>query len=261
MSDQSLSRDELASALLDAEVAGPSPVDPALAARVEEFRRAAGAIGAPMPIDDIVRERAIEAALAEFDAPATSDPADPAPVVGTIATTAAMSRRSRWLPALAGAAAAVVILIGAVAVLQRDDSSSTDAASVAEQAPAAGASIAATTTAGLAASSADAAGEAAAPPNAPLPAKRDLGEISGDDQLRAALAPEQFTSTAANAGPDPCEAAVRATVAGELGELAGSVTLRFEEQPARALVFIDADGTDHIVVVADQTCEVLDQVD
>ncbi len=146
MSDQSLSRDELASALLDGEVAGPSSVDPALAARVEEFRRAADAIGAPVPIDDVVRERAIEAALAEFDAPATSDPADTAPVAGTIATTAAMPRRSRWLPALAGAAAAVVVLIGAVAVLQRDDSSSTDAASVAEQAPAAGASTAATTT-------------------------------------------------------------------------------------------------------------------
>ena len=39
------------------------------------------------------------------------------------------------------------------------------------------------------------------------------------------------------------------------------MTLRFEDQPARALVFIDADGTDRIVVVADQTCEVLDQVD
>jgi hypothetical protein len=178
-----------------------------------------------------------------------------------IATTAALPRRSRWLPALAGAAAAVVVLIGAVAVLQRDDSSSTDAASVAEQAPAARAGTAATTTAaGLAASSADAAGEAAAP-NAPVPAKRDLGEISGDDQLRAALAPEQFTSTAANVGPDPCEAAARATISGELGALAESVTLRFEEQPARALVFIDADGTDHIVVVADQTCEVLGQVD
>ena len=147
-------------------------------------------------------------------------------------------------------------------MLQRDDSSSTDAASVAEQSPAAGAGTAATTTAAaLAASTADAAGEAAAPPNAPLPAKRDLGEISGDDQLRTALAPEQFTSTAANVGPDPCEAAARATVSGELGELAGSVTLRFEEQPARALVFVDADGRDRIVVVADQTCEVLDQVD
>ncbi len=261
MSDQSLSRDELASALLDGEVEGPSSVDPALATRVAEFRRAAEAIGASVPIDDVVRERAIEAALAEFDAPATSEPADAVSAAATIATTAALPRRSRWLPALAGAAAAVVVLIGAVAVLQRGESSSTDAASVAEQSPAAGASIAATTTAGLAASSADAAGEAAAAPNAPLPAKRDLGEISGDDQLRAALAPEQFTSTAANVGPDPCEAAARATVSGELGELAGSVTLRLEGQPARALLFIDAGGTDRIVVVADQTCEVLDQVD
>ena len=75
-------------------------------------------------------------------------------------------------------------------------------------------------------------------------------------------APEQFTSTAANAAlPTPAKPRYERPSSGELGELAGSVTLRFEEQPARALVFIDADGTDHIVVVADQTCEVLDQVD
>ena len=261
MSDQSLSRDELASALLDAEVAGPSSVDPALAAHVEEFRRAADAIGAPVPIDDVVRERAIEAALAEFDAPATSDPADAAPKW-------APSRPQRPCPAG---------LVGFLpSRVPRPRLSSSSAPSPCCNAttrarptprrsrsrhPLPGRASLRRRRAGLAASSADAAGEAAAPPNAPLPAKRDLGEISGDDQLRAALAPEQFTSTAANAGPDPCEAAVRATVVGELGELAGSVTLRFEEQPARALVFIDADGTDHIVVVADQTCEVLDQVD
>ena len=63
MSDQSLSDDELASALLDGEADGPSPVDPAVAARVEEFRRAPSAIGAPVTVDDGSRERAIEAAL------------------------------------------------------------------------------------------------------------------------------------------------------------------------------------------------------
>jgi hypothetical protein len=218
--------------------------------------------------DDEVRERAIAAALAEFDAPATSEPADTATVTTTVAT---MPRRSRWLPALAGAAAAVVVLIGAVAVMQRDDSSSNDAASVAERSPAAGGSSAPTTMARFAAgtrpasdqggaSNADAAGEAA-PPKTPLPAPRDLGEIHGDDQLRVALAPEQAATAAANVEPDLCEATVRASVSGPLGELARTATLRFEGQPARALVFVDGGGSEHIVVVADPTCEVLDQVD
>ena len=177
MSDQSLSRDELASALLDGEVAGPSSVDPALAARVEEFRRAADAIGAARPTDDVVRERAIEAALAEFDAPRHQTPP-------TRPRSRAPSRPQRPCPAgLVGFLPSRRRGRGCrphrrrrrVATRRLD----LDRRRVGRgEAPAAGAGTAATTTAGLAASSADAAGEAAAPPNAPLPrqarSRRDL---------------------------------------------------------------------------------------
>ncbi len=42
--------------------------------------------------------------------------------------------------------------------------------------------------------------------------------------------------------------------------LTGTVTLRWQEQPARALLFVGADGVPHIVVVADPGCEVLDRI-
>jgi len=87
MTDQPLSQDELASAVLDGEPTGPRPVEPsseAVAARVEELRRAADAIGQPVDADDAARERAVEAALQAFD--------EPAPIT---------ARRSRFMPALA----------------------------------------------------------------------------------------------------------------------------------------------------------------
>ena len=68
MPDESLTPDELASALLDQEAVVPAHVDPALAARVEEFGAVAAQVGAPVPVDPDRREQAIAAALAEFDA-------------------------------------------------------------------------------------------------------------------------------------------------------------------------------------------------
>ena len=261
MSDQPLSGDELASALLDGEVAGTNAIDLDLTARVEELRLAAEAIAAAVPVDDAVRERAIAAALAEFDNPVT-DTASAGGVEGAFATP--LPQRRRWVPALAGAAAAVVVLGGVVAVLQRDDSKSNETASVV--APSASTTIealaggAAAGSDGGVSSNADAAAEGASPPNAPLPASRDLGEITDDEQLRAALGIEAFTSKGANVVPDACEAPARASTQEDLGTFAGSVTLQFEQQPARALVFIDSRGADHIVVVADSTCEVLDRI-
>ena len=252
-----MSRDELASALLDGEVAGPSAVDEALATRIEELRQASEAIGAPVTVDDDARERAIAAALAEFDAPAE-------PVTSHAAPTALPQRR-RLLPVLAGAAAAVVVLAGVAALLQRDDSNPTEAASVSAPTEAvAGRLSAATTTiapsAAGGAANADAAAESATPPNAAAPAARDLGDISNDEQLRAALGVEAFATKGANVSPDACEAAARASVSGDLGTLTGTVTLRWQEQPARALLFVGADDEPHIVVVADPGCEVLDQI-
>jgi hypothetical protein len=262
MSDQSLSRDELASALLDGEVAGPNAIDHELTVRVEELRQAAAAIAGPVPVDDAARERAIAAALAEFDAPT----AEAESTGATVPPATPLSQRRRWMPALAGAAAAVVVLVGVVAVTQRDDSKSNETASV--LAPSASTTIGSATAGGLAtgsdsdvSSNADAAAEAAIPPNAPAPASRDLGEIADEDQLRAALRAETFANKGANVAPDACEAPVRASTQEDLGTFAGSVTLQLEEQPARALVFIDSEGVDHVVVVANPTCEVLDRID
>ena len=54
MSDQPLSDDELASAMLDGEATGPRPADAAVAARVDELRLAADAIAQPVIVDDAI---------------------------------------------------------------------------------------------------------------------------------------------------------------------------------------------------------------
>ncbi len=69
MTDQPMSSDELASALLDGELPRPTTVDADLAERMEQLRGAAQAVAAPLPIDEAARERAVAAALAEFDLP------------------------------------------------------------------------------------------------------------------------------------------------------------------------------------------------
>ncbi len=191
MSDQPLTQDELASALLDGDVAGPPATDvsdAALAARVDELRAAANAIAAPTPVDDEARERAIAAALAEFDVPVA--PATPI-------TPAISARERRIAPALLGAAAAVIVAIGVVAVLNRDDSAPTETAAIAAATTAAGgraaalapeaAGAASTTIARFAGGeAADSATQGVAAPAPPI-ASRDLGEIEDDASLRAAL--------------------------------------------------------------------------
>ncbi len=126
MTDESLTPDELASALLDQEVAPPAPVDPALAARVEQFGAVAARVGAPVPVDPDRREQAIAAALAEFDAARDGDVGDVDDAVSA-APTPLHPRRPVGLRVL-GAAAAVVVVLGAVTLLRRDETSVTDTA-------------------------------------------------------------------------------------------------------------------------------------
>ena len=109
MSDQPLSDDELASAMLDGESTGPRPADAAVSARVDELRRAADAIAQPVVVDDASRERAIAAALQAFD------DAPPVTATATEPVTAA-ARRTHLMPALAAVAAAV--LVGLLAFLR-----------------------------------------------------------------------------------------------------------------------------------------------
>jgi hypothetical protein len=255
MSDQPLSDDELASAMLDGEATAPRPGDAAVAARVDELRRAADAIAQPLVVDDAPRERAIAAALQAFDdaPPATATEPD---------TTAA--RRTRFMPALAAVAAAVLVLVGVVAVLRHDSSTPADTASGAEAAS--GAATVPTTMAGLAparGATNDAASQGGAAPAAvPVTSARDLGNLSDPAALQAAIGPEAFMTKAAQLAPTPtaCEPEARAGAATDLGTLTDDVTLHWKGRAARALVFVDAASASHIVVVADPSCAVLDLI-
>jgi hypothetical protein len=251
MTDQPMSSDELASALLDGEVPRPQTVDAALGERMEQLRDASQAIAAPLPIDEIARERAIAGALAAFDLPIET------PIETPIQPRAA-SRRFK--PALLGAAAAVIVLIGAVALVTRSDDASTTAAgdTAATSTVEALASGASTSTVRTAADAGGAASEAAAATAAPLPASRPLGAFADADALRAALGPDAFTAKTSDAAPQTCETEARAASTADLGALTDNVTLTWQGRPARALLFVDPSGTRGIVVVADPTCEVLD---
>ena len=257
MSDQPLSDDELASAMLDGEATGPRPADAAVAARVDELRRAADAIAQPVVVDDASRERAIAAALQAFDdaPPSTATAAEPV---------TAAARRTRFMPALAAVAAAVLVLVGVVAVVRHDSSTPTDTASGAEAAS--GAATVATTMAALAparGATNDASSQGGAVAAAvPATSARDLGNLSDPAALQAAIGPEAFTTKAAQLAPTPtaCEPEARAGAATDLGTLTDDVTLHWKGQAARALVFVDAASASHIVVVADPSCAVLDLI-
>jgi hypothetical protein len=277
MPDESLTPDELASALLDQEVAPPAHLDPALAARVDKFGAVAAQVGAPVPVDPDRREQAIAAALAEFDAGraagvATAVPAAPTPL---------RPRRPVALRVL-GAAAAVVVVLGAVTLLRRDETNSTETAASGAATTAAGdaggserlsgtsdaggdgavaAESAPTSRAsGLASGAApEAANDAASPPS---PA-RDLGEVDSTTALQSL-----FDTFAASADADSttpssiCEPEARAASTIALEALVDSATLRWQDRPARALVFATGDSSDTvIIVVSDPSCEVLVQID
>ena len=129
MNEPTLPPDELASAFLDGELAegaaGTVAGDPELAARADELRRAAGAVGAPVTPPPGAADAAVAAALADFDARAT---AAPEPV----------RRRPRRLSLITGVAAAIAVgfIVAAAAGLfaERDDAGD-DIASVAAPAP------------------------------------------------------------------------------------------------------------------------------
>ena len=266
MTDQPLSEDELASAVLDGESTGARPVAPlseTVAARVEDLRRAAGAIGQPVVADEASRERAIAAALQAFDEVPPSTAPEPTPLT---------ARRTRFMPALAAAAAAVLVLVGVVAVVRHDSSTPAETASEADAVS--GAATAPTTMAAFVSSAGalapsrgatnDASSQAggAAATAVPAPSARDLGDLSDAAALRAAIGPEAFTTKAAPLAPSPaaCEPEARAGAATDLGTLTDEVTLHWKGQAARALVFVDAASAAHIVVVADPSCAVLDLI-
>lgn len=131
--------DLLVSAVLDG-VASPDDAarvagDPALAARLSQFRAAARAVGGPVPlVDPVVRDVHLARALAEAVAPkapliadAPPLPTPPPPPLSDLA--AARSRRHRRVaPAILSVAAALVLVVAVGALLVRQDDS-TDSSS------------------------------------------------------------------------------------------------------------------------------------
>ena len=227
MNEPTLPPDELASAFLDGELAegaaGTVAGDPELAARADELRRAAGAVGAPVTPPPGAADAAVAAALADFDARAT---AAPEPV----------RLRPRRLSLITGVAAAIAVgfIVAAAAGLfaERDDAGD-DIASVAAPAPAPEAAPpppAAEPAPEAAEMAADVPPPPAAAEPAPAPAPspvespaiaesaRDAAVVaqppSGEDQAAATLAePEATAAQAAADGAPPAAHAEEAAAA------------------------------------------------
>jgi hypothetical protein len=105
--------------------------------------------------------------------------------------------------------------------------------------------------------------DAATPLPAPTSAARDLGEV---DSTTALLS--QFDTFAAGDDADSttpssiCEPEARAASTIALEALVDSATLRWQDRPARALVFASGDSSETVlIVVSDPSCEVLAQID
>ncbi len=76
---------------------------------------------------------------------------------------------------------------------------------------------------------------------------------------------ESFATSADDDSTPPstiCEPEARAASTVALEALVDSATLRWQDRPARALVFATGDSSDTmIIVVSDPSCEVLAQID
>jgi hypothetical protein len=262
--------DDLASALLDGELtddeAAAARRDPAVVARLAEFRAGREAVAGPVPLaDPAVRERTLAAALAAFDA--GEDERTPAPVTphptGEQPWRPEGGRRRRWL-----AAAAVVLVVVGVGVLARavgsgdgdtdnaatggEDSVAEDSSSGGDETSGGGGegtADAPTSEGGLAAGDADASNVV------------DLGAAGSDealaDQARAAI-DEQTDARERTAEQDGSEPAPAQPACGELYPAAGgSVVLdgraTLAGEPVDVQVIEQADGSLRLIAI-DASC-------
>ncbi len=264
--------DEIASAYLDGE-ATPTEVtlvesSPALVARVGELRAVAGLVAEPVPrASALDRERAIRAALAAAEAPATARDTAGADVVSLSESRAARARR--WFPA-AGAAAAVLLILalGAVALRDRDDADQT----------AGGAASTALATAKESGADGDSGGGtggagSAAPEAGDLSAAggiEDLGVFDSEDDLVAAIDARREAQDTAVAVPAPSttapgvdESASRSGVPcsdAAAGALVYAARVTYRDVPALVLVY-EIPGGSRLLVVHEATCRVLTTLD
>lgn len=242
MNEPNLPRDELASAFLDGELAAAASAavgrDPETAARVDELRRAAGAVAAPVTPPAGAADAAVEAALADFEArrAALADP---------------VRLRARRLPLIAGVAAAVAIgfIVAAALGLFAERGGVDDTATMAAPAPPPAAPAAADEPAAVLAAEAEAAVEMAAPPPpaepepAPEPAPPPLAApepMAQPDEAPALAAPadEQAATEAAAAAPAQAESAAAQAALPPAAEAAAAPA---EAAPAAGSEMMDGD--------------------
>ncbi len=226
MNDHHLPPDELASAFLDGELAATDAVrhDPELAARIDELRQAADAVGAPVTPPDGAEDAAVAAALADFDA-RRSAPADIA------------RQRPRRLTVITGVAAAVAIgfivaaAVGLFAEREGTDADSTAAAAPPPApAPRAEAAAAAPATAAAEEFLPEPAPEPP-PPAATAPAE-DLDHVNAVAEAEVALAEAQAAAGAARA--DAAAAQAEADLAREAAAAAQSEAAAAQSEAAAA---------------------------
>ena len=219
MNEQNFPPDELASAFLDDEL-GPDAAealrrDPELAARVDELRQAAAAVGTPVTPPPGAEDTAVEAALADFDARRTT-------------TLEPAGRRSRRFSLITGVAAAVAvgfIVAAAIGLFTEQEDSDADTAAASAPAPAEAASAPAPAEAASAPAPAPeasapfppAAADVGPPPPAMAPAddaaptaaataEAELAEAQADAEAARAEASAAQAEAAAEAGSEAATA-------------------------------------------------------
>jgi len=277
MSDPFRPDDELVNAVLDGEATPDERArvegDPTLRARLEELRAVSDLVGSPPPSpDDAQRERAIAAAKA---------------AVGQQAEVRTLpDRRRQEVPRfLATAAAVLVLLLGAGFLVSRlgddDDSGAGDTAARLEEGGEESADSAAAGGADTEASPDDAA-EADAPEPSEL-AVSELGPVADEAELYTALAAAS-DAVARDADVETLDEEAAATTSAErdlpdaegdseqcqvgldeadpgLSGILLEATAEYAGTPAVVYLYGTVDGSQRVVVVSADACEVLTTFD
>jgi hypothetical protein len=258
--------DELVSRVLDGE-GTPGDVarvnaDPALSARLAEFRAVAAAVGAaPEPAADM-RDNAVRAALRALDAPA----GDPDPVDAVVPIDSARRRPWRRVAPVAAAAAIVAVALAALpALLDTDHEASTTSAAGATTTVAAADAGAGPTSTAPTVPEATGSGQAgtANDPSAFRLASRaggDFGSYATQAELADALRQQlALDATTYSAPPAPLGAVAtcaldQAAADPALGAAESAGTATVAGKPYTVLVFVSSDGTHRALLVAADSC-------
>ncbi len=250
--------DELVSAVLDGEASADEVArvrsDPALAARLEEFRRAAAALAAQPPLPAAERRALLDRALDDTADGRDLAPGTPPP--GPVAPPG--PRRPRRLPPAPLVAAAVIVLVAVgVALILTGQGGDTNRASTKQSSGAATDTGAASRAAPGDASAAGGVGPHGLPETASptttaggaAPPVPYLGTFADGDQLRSALAPLDPAQLQPSS-PPPSTAAPAPYTSAQLQRCA-QVPRGYEPQLGPPLAYAQADvAGDRVVVIS-----------